>query len=202
VNQEGIVMKRLRPLLLALAIVASPFEARASTEPFIGELMLTGYNFCPQGWAMASGQLLAIQQNTALFSLLGTQFGGNGQTTFALPDLRGRAPIGAGQGPGLSERVIGEQGGEEAITLLQSQLPIHNHAAGASTLAGNSVTPANALPAKKFRTQLYRTGSSADSTLAPDAIGVAGGSQPHSNVPPFTAMTWCIAVQGIFPQRP
>jgi microcystin-dependent protein len=195
-------MSRLRPLLVAFTIVASPFAARAGIEPFLGELMLTGYNFCPQGWASASGQLLSISQNTALFSLLGTQFGGNGVTTFALPDLRGRAPIGEGQGPGLSPRVIGEQGGAETVTLLQSQMPIHNHAAGASTLAGNSVTPTNALPAKKFRTQLYRTGSSADTTLAPDAIGLAGGSQPHSNMPPFTAMTWCIATQGIYPSRP
>ncbi len=192
----------LRPLLMALALGAAPLAAHASSEPFVGELMLTGFNFCPQGWQPANGQILAINTNTALFSLLGTQFGGNGQTTFALPDLRGRAPIGAGQGPGLSDRVIGEQGGEETVTLTQLQMPIHGHAAGASTLAGNSVTPTNALPAKKFRTQLYRTGSSADTALAPDAIGFAGGSQPHSNLPPFTAMTWCIATQGIFPSRP
>jgi microcystin-dependent protein len=195
-------MRFLRPFLLAVAIGASPLAAHANTEPFLGELMLTGYNFCPVGWAQANGQLLAIQQNTALFSLLGTYFGGNGLNTFGLPDLRGRAPIGAGQGPGLSDRQIGEVGGEETVTLTQQQMPMHSHAAGASTQPGNSVSPTNALPAKKFRTQLYRTGSSADTTLAPDAIGYAGGSQPHPNMPPFTAMTWCIATQGVFPTRP
>jgi microcystin-dependent protein len=200
--KKEIVMNCIRPLLLALAIGVSPLAVHASTEPFLGELMLTGYNFCPLGWAQANGQILSIAQNTALFSLLGTYYGGNGITTFAVPDLRGRAPIGTGQGPGLSDRQIGEEGGDETITLTQQQMPIHSHAAGASTLAGNSVSPTNALPAKKFRTQLYRTGSSADTSLAPDAIGLAGGSQPHSNMPPFTAMTWCIATQGIFPSRP
>ena len=195
-------MRLLCPFVLALAIGASPLAVRASTEPFVGELMLTGSNFCPVGWAQANGQIMSIAQNTALFSLLGTYYGGDGQSTFALPDLRGRAPIGAWQGPGLSDRQIGEVGGDETITLTQQQMPIHSHAAGASTAAGNSVSPTNALPAKKFRTQLYRTGSSADTTMAPDAIGYAGGSQPHSNMPPYTAMTWCIATQGIFPQRP
>lgn len=195
-------MRFVRALLLALAVAASPLAAHAGLEPFVGELMLAGYNFCPLGWAAANGQILSIDLNTALFSLLGTQFGGDGVDTFGLPDLRGRAPIGAGQGPGLSERLIGEEGGEETITLTQQQMPIHSHAAGASTLAGNSVTPTGALPAKKFRTQLYRTGSSADTSLAPAAIGIAGGSQPHANMPPFTAMTWCIAVQGVFPSRP
>ncbi len=195
-------MRLLRLLIAGLGICAAPFAAYAGSEPFLGELMLTGYNFCPVGWQSASGQILPISQNTALFSLLGTQFGGDGQYTFALPDLRGRAPIGAGQGPGLSDRQIGEVGGEETVTLTQQQMPIHSHAAGASTQAGNSVTPTNALPAKKFRTQLYRTGSSADTTMAPDAIGFAGGGQPHPNMPPYTAMTWCIATQGIFPSRP
>jgi len=195
-------MRLLRTSLLALAIGSAPVAANASTEPFLGELMLAGSNFCPVGWMQANGQLLSLAQNTALFALLGTYYGGDGVVTFALPDLRGRAPIGEGQGPGLSDRLLGEEGGSEAITLTPDQMPAHTHAAGASTLAGNSVTPTNALPAKKFRTQLYRTGSSADTTLAPGAIGSAGGSQPHPNMPPYTAMTWCIAVQGIFPQRP
>ena len=195
-------MRKLRPLLLVLALGASPLAAKAALDPFVGELMLTGFNFCPVGWAAANGQLLPINQNQALFSLLGTQFGGNGQTNFALPDLRGRVPVGAGQGPGLSDRVIGEVGGEESITLTQQQMPTHTHAARASTLAANSVTPENALPARKARTQLYRTGSSADTSMASDAIGLAGGNQPHDNMPPFTAMTWCIAVNGIFPSRP
>ena len=192
----------LVPILSAASWCASPLVASASSTPFVGELMLSGSNFCPVGWAQAAGQVMLISQNTALFSLLGTQYGGNGQTTFALPDLRGRAPIGAGQGPGLSDRVIGEMGGAETVTLTQAEMPAHSHSAGATSQAANTVSPAGALPARKLRTELYRTGSSADVTMAPDAIGVTGGGQAHENMPPYVAMTWCIALQGIFPPRP
>jgi microcystin-dependent protein len=187
---------------LAVAIAAGPPPARAGLEPFLGELMLTGHSFCPQGWAPAQGQLLPINTNQALFSLLGTNFGGNGVTNFGLPDLRGRAPIGEGQGPGLSNRVLGEQGGQENVTLLTSEMPAHTHAAGATSLLGNAASPAGALPARKLRTNLYRIGSPPNTTLAPGAIGVAGASLPHENMPPFLGMTWCIAIQGIYPQRP
>src|SRR4029453_5361926 len=125
-------------LLVLLCGALAPLGARAGDSPFIGELMLTGYNFCPNGWAAANGQNLSIAQNTALFSLLGTQFGGNGVTTFALPDLRGRTPIGAGQGPGLSDRTIGEQAGVETVTLTTQQMRAHTHAANASTPAGTT----------------------------------------------------------------
>jgi microcystin-dependent protein len=194
-------MRKLRTILLALAIASAPAASHASIEPFLGELMLTGFNFCPNGWAAAQGQVLPIVTNQALFALLGTYYGGDGETTFALPDLRGRMPIGVGQGSGLTPRTIGEVGGAETITLSTAQMPAHTHAAGASTQVGNSVSPDNALPARKFRTQLYRTGSSADATMAPDAVGVAGQSQPHPNMPPYLAMTWCIALQGIFPSQ-
>jgi microcystin-dependent protein len=195
-------MSRICFVLVLLGALLAPVRAMASSEPFLGELMVTGYNFCPNGWASASGQLMAIAPNTALFSLLGTQFGGNGVTTFALPDLRGRVPMGQGQGNGLSDRAIGEQGGTETVTLTTAEMPMHTHAANASTLAGNTANPAAALPARKLRTMLYRGGSAADTTLAPDAIASAGGSQPHNNMPPYLAMTWCIATQGIYPQRP
>jgi microcystin-dependent protein len=195
-------MTRARLLLVLLCGALAPLGARAGDSPFIGELMLTGYNFCPNGWAAANGQNLSIAQNTALFSLLGTQFGGNGVTTFALPDLRGRTPIGAGQGPGLSDRTIGEQAGVETVTLTTQQMPAHTHAANASTLAGNTANPAAALPARKLRTLLYRGGAPADTAMASDAIGVTGGGQPHTNMPPYLAMTWCIALQGIYPSHP
>ena len=189
----------LVPILLGCLLV--PLGARAGNEPFLGELMLTGYNFCPQGWAAANGQLLPISQNTALFSLLGTYFGGNGQTTFALPDLRGRTPIGVGQGPGLSDRQLGEQGGAETVTLTTNEMPAHTHAAYGSTLAGNTPNPAAALPARKFRTLLYRGGSPANTTLAADAIGVTGNGQPHENMAPFTAFTICISNAGVYPSQ-
>ena len=195
-------MKLRAVFVLAVALGGPASGAKAGFEPFIGELMIVGANFCPQGWAQAAGQLLPISQNTALFSLLGTQFGGNGQTTFALPDLRGRTAIGAGQGPGLTDRTIGEQGGAESVALTQAEMPAHTHGAGATTLPANVTSPAGALPARKSRTVLYRTGSSADTALAPDAVGISGGGQPHDNMPPFTAMTWCIALQGIYPSRP
>ena len=195
-------MTRKRSLLLLLCISLAPVGARASSQPFIGELMLVGSNFCPVGWAAAAGQIMSIAQNTALFSLLGTQFGGNGQTTFALPDLRGRAPIGAGQGPGLTDRAIGEMAGQETVTLTTDQMPAHTHPAYASTLAGNTANPAAALPARKLRTLLYRGGAPANTIMADDSIGSAGGGQPHDNMPPYLAMTWCIATQGIFPSRP
>ena len=195
-------MIRTRCLLMLCCVALAPLGARASSEPFIGELMLTGSNFCPQGWTMAAGQILPIAQNTALFSLLGTYYGGNGVTTFALPDLRGRTAIGIGQGPGLTDRTIGEMGGTETVTLTQQEMPAHTHAANASTLAGNTANPAGALPARTLRTLLYRGGAPADTTMAPDAIGYAGGNQPHANMPPYVAMTWCIALQGIFPSRP
>src|SRR5262249_11757094 len=163
-------MRRHRSALILLGCLLVPLGARAGNEPFLGELMLTGYNFCPQGWAAANGQLLPINQNQALFSLLGTYFGGNGQTTFALPDLRGRTAIGVGQGPGLTDRVVGEQGGAETVTLSTAEMPAHTHAAFGSTLAGNTANPAAALPARKTRTLLYRGGSPANTTLTADAI--------------------------------
>jgi microcystin-dependent protein len=192
---------KLRVLLLVAALGVGASPARAGLDPFLGELLLFGSNFCPQGWAQAAGQLLPINTNQALFSLLGTTYGGNGTTTFALPDLRGRSAIGEGQGPGLSDRTLGEIGGSETVTLLPSEMPAHTHTANATSLPGNTSNPTMALPARKSRTQLYRVGTP-NTMMAPDAIGIAGGSQPHQNMPPFLTMTWCIATQGIYPQRP
>ncbi|HSJ99380.1 MAG TPA: tail fiber protein [Myxococcota bacterium] len=167
----------------------------------MAQLMLTGANFCPQGWAPAEGQLLPINTNQALFSLLGTTNGGNGQTNFALPDLRGRAPIHQGQGPGLTNRTLGEQGGVETVTLLQSEMPAHAHALLGTTQGADAASPTGAALATKARTTLYRADGAPDTTLHGGSIASAGGSQPHANMPPYLVMRWCIALQGIFPTQ-
>jgi len=162
--------------------------------PFLGQITLFAGNFAPRGWAFCEGQLLPISQNTALFSILGTTYGGNGQTTFALPDLRGRAPIHPGQGPGLSNRFLGEQGGEEATSLSTAQMPAHSHPAGASSAAQTTNRPGGAVPA---RGGVYATG--ANTTMGGDTV--AGDSQPHNTMQPFTALSYIIALEGIFPSR-
>lgn len=187
--------------LAALLVFAAAPRASAQYEPFIGQLALVGFSFCPNGWAEANGALLSIAQNSALFSLIGTYYGGDGVTTFALPNLRGRVPIGAGQGPGLSPRAHGEVGGAESVTLTTAEMPAHTHLHAASTQAANTPNPAAALPARKSRTPLYRGGSGADTTMDSSAISVAGGSQPHENMQPFLAMRWCIALEGIYPSQ-
>ncbi|MDP9118556.1 MAG: tail fiber protein [Actinomycetota bacterium] len=169
------------------------------TEPFLGELRLFGFNFAPLGWAFCSGQLLPIDQNTALFSLLGTQYGGNGQTTFALPDLRGRVPISMGQGPGLSNYDIGEASGTETVTLNATQMPAHTHGVIANGGPASTGRPDNAVPARA-PSNVY---ASAPSGTAMNAgmISSSGGNQPHNNLQPFLVLNWCIALQGIYPSR-
>ena len=193
---------RLAAAALALAVVAPSVQAQAS-DMYLGQLMLVGYNFCPRGWATAEGQLLSIAQNTALFSLLGTQFGGNGQTTFALPDLRGRAPIGQGQGPGLSRVEIGEVSGAENVTLIQSQMPAHTHGLIASTQPATLATPdVSTVLAQTMNAGGYGASNTANVVMAGNSIGVSGGSQPFSIRNPYLGMTWCIAIYGVYPPRP
>jgi microcystin-dependent protein len=176
-------------------------RAEASAiDPYLGEIMLFAGSYAPRGWAPCNGQLLPINQNQGLFSLLGTYYGGNGQTTFALPDLRGRAPIHVGQGPGLTDRTLGEQGGEETHLLTVEEMPAHTHLASAYSGNGTSASPAGLLPARDpSGTPHY--GAGADVTLSPGAIGVTGGNQAHNNMQPFLALTFCICVQGVFPQQ-
>ena len=171
-------------------------------ETFIGQIILVGFNFAPRGFATCDGQLLSIAQNTALFSLLGTTYGGNGQTTFGLPDLRGRVPMHQGQGPGLSSRVLGEVSGSETTTLLATNLPTHTHSLNAYSETGNVGSPAGALLANSgsFDTE-YRT-SGTVVQMGGGAIGNAGGSQPFNNMQPFLAINFVIALEGIFPSRP
>ena len=186
-------------IVVLLAGAQAPLYAQA-TDPFLGQLMLVPYNFAPRGWAFCQGQILPIAQNTALFSLLGTTYGGNGQTTFALPDLRGRVPMGAGQGPGLSDYVIGQQGGAESHTLTVNEMPAHSHSVNADTSVGSSDKPGGKLPARNGA-GVPQYGTSVNTQMAATMLGNAGGSQPHSIMQPYLVMNWVIALQGIFPQR-
>jgi microcystin-dependent protein len=172
------------------------------SEPFIGQIIIFAGNFAPRGWAFCNGQLLSIAQNTALFSILGTTYGGNGQTTFALPNLQGRLAMHAGSGPGLTPRDLGEVGGGETVTLTNSQMPAHNHVLACNTNPGNQTQPeANILGAESASaTQVY-TNAQPNQTMSPLSISASGGSQPHDNMPPFQCLNYIIALEGIFPSR-
>ena len=168
-------------------------------EPFLGEIRVFGFNFAPVGWAFCQGQLLPIAQNTALFSLLGTTYGGDGVQTFALPDLRGRVPVNMGQGPGLSPYNLGQASGTETVTILQNQMPAHGHSVQANDGPGSGTRPAGSV--------LARTGASTyaaapdGTTMAATMISQAGGGQPVPNLQPLLVLNLCIALQGIFPSR-
>jgi microcystin-dependent protein len=168
-------------------------------EPFIGQLQLFGFNFAPVGWALCNGQLLSISANTALFSLLGTMYGGNGQTTFGLPDLRGRVPLHYGQGPGLSTYTQGEVGGAESITLNKNEIAPHTHGAQGSA-AGTSKSPSGLVPGYNDAAPSY--GAPDGTAMHPGMIGPNAGGQPHENRQPYLVLNWCIAVEGIYPSRP
>lgn len=177
------------------------------SEPFIAAIILFAGNFSPRGWAFCQGQILSIAQNTALFSLLGTTFGGNGQTTFALPDLRGRVPVGTGQGPGLPAINLGEVSGAPTHTLIITEIPAHNHSVqlAASNLAGNSNDPTNRRLAKLVDSRnnplnVY-TSEAANVAMASQSTGLAGGSQPFSIMQPYLGMNYIIALEGIYPSR-
>jgi microcystin-dependent protein len=170
--------------------------------PFIGEIKMFAGNFAPRGYAFCNGQLLAISQNTALFSILGTTYGGNGQTTFALPDLRGRVPIHQGQGPGLSNYFLGQVAGTENVTLLTTQIPAHNHLVNAVAAGGTQDTPVNGYPAvESTGTSKNYSSASPAGQMAPGTVAPAGGNQPHSNIQPYNCVSFIIALEGIFPAR-
>lgn len=174
------------------------------SEPFIGEIKIVGFNFPPRGWAGCDGTLLAISQHTALFSLLGTTYGGDGRTTFALPDLRGRLPMHYGNGPGLTSRAIGTRSGVETNTLTTNQLPSHSHTGTviASTQEGDRNDPAGAYPARpEDPTQPYGGAGGTQMAAGGVQIDSAGGGQAVNNMPPFLAVNFVIALTGIFPSR-
>jgi microcystin-dependent protein len=170
------------------------------TEPFIGEIRLFPYMFAPRGWALCSGQLMSISQHTALFSLIGTIYGGDGRTNFALPDLRGRVAVSSGQGPGLSAYVVGETGGVESVSLDESQMPAHRHEMRVHGGTSNSDKPNERFLGRTSEGTTYSDTANAKA-LTPGAIRRSGGGQPHENRPPHLTLNYCIALEGIFPAR-
>ena len=172
-----------------------------SDTPFIGEIKLFAGNFAIFGHAFCAGQLVSIAQNTALFSLLGTTYGGDGQNTFGLPDLRGRIPIGQGNGAGLSPRVIGEISGTENVTLLSTQIPAHSHSLNCNNATANSSNPANNFPAAQADLTTYAAAGTGASAMKANMISNTGGNQPHTNLQPYLTINYLIALEGIFPSR-
>jgi microcystin-dependent protein len=170
--------------------------------PFLGAIFMFGFNFAPRGWATCDGQLLSIAQNSALFSLLGTYYGGDGVQTFALPDLRGRVAVHQGQHPGGSVYTIGEVGGEETVTLAVSQMPVHNHIVEANSNPGDTGAPGGAIFANSGATDReYLASGLANVAMSPSIISASGGNQPHDNMQPFLTINFCIALEGIYPSR-
>ncbi|HEY6942978.1 phage tail protein [Dokdonella sp.] len=170
------------------------------SQPFLGEIRMVGFNFAPRGWAFCAGQLLPISQYDALFALIGTIYGGDGQSTFALPNMAGRLPVHQGQGLGLSNYVIGQAAGTETVTLIAQQMPQHAHPVGAASGGTRSSNPmGNMLGSGEA--DMYTRGTGAPVSLAANAIGTSGGNQPHDNMQPYLCINFVIALEGVFPSR-
>ena len=171
-------------------------------DPFVAEIRIFPFNFAPKGWAWCDGQLLPLSQNTALFSLLGTTYGGNGKSNFALPDLQGRAPMHPGQGPGLSLHDLGETGGSETVTLLESEIPVHSHAVNTNQGSADLQSPGPLNSIAEADAFAYKTSPFGPLVqMAPQALTPAGGDFPHNNLQPFLTLYFNIALQGVFPPR-
>ena len=170
-------------------------------QPYVGEMRMFAGNFAPAGWMFCAGQLLPISENETLFNLIGTTYGGDGQTTFALPNIQGRTMIHQGQGTGLTSRNMGETGGAETVTLTTSQIPSHNHQIAAHTGAERSASPVNSIPGIAPATAPVYTSSASNASLGAGALGASGGSQPHNNLQPYLAVKCCISLFGIFPSQ-
>ena len=179
------------------------------TTPFVAEIRMFGFQFAPTGWAQCNGQILPISQNTALFSLLGTFYGGNGQSTFALPDLQGSVPLNQGQGSGLSQYFLGQQAGQPFVTLIQSEMPAHNHGFVVTTTVGTTNTSANNQLGKgnsgnpvsgQTQARMY-SNAAPNQAVSFQSISITGGSLPHNNIMPSLVLNYCIAMQGVFPPR-
>ena len=172
-------------------------------DPFVAEIRIFPFNFAPKGWAWCDGQILPLSQNTALFSLLGTTYGGDGKANFALPDLQGRAPMHPGQGPGLSLHDLGETGGSETVSLLESEIPSHSHAFKASSDPADNNLPVNLMLAAGVGrgSNYYTSATSPKVNLNDTCVTPAGGDQPHNNMQPYLTFYFCIALQGVYPPR-
>jgi microcystin-dependent protein len=170
-------------------------------DPFVAEIRIFPFNFAPKGWAFCNGQLLPLSQNTALFSLLGTTYGGDGKSNFALPDLQGRAPMHPGQGPGLSLHDLGETGGSGTVTLLESEIPAHSHTCRGSSDPGDLQGPSPARTIARSANGFAYVAGPANAPMAPEVLPPAGGDQPHNNLQPYLTFNFCIALQGVFPPR-
>jgi microcystin-dependent protein len=172
-------------------------------DPFVAEIRIVPFNFAPKGWAFCDGQLLPISQNTALFSLLGTFYGGDGKSTFALPDLQGRSALHPGQGPGLSERFLGQEGGAETVTLLISEIPAHTHAVNAINVLSTTTTPSNQTAlSRSVNGTAYADATKGFQTFNFQELPPAGSDFPHNNLQPYLTLNYIIAMQGVFPPRP
>jgi microcystin-dependent protein len=170
------------------------------SNPFVAEIRIFPFNFAPKGWAFCDGQILPLSQNTALFSLLGTTYGGDGKSNFALPNMQGNAPMHPGQGPGLSLHDLGETGGSETVSLLESEIPSHSHTVMASQADATDQQAGNELFAAGIGLAMY-AGPAAVRNLSDNAVSPAGGDQPHNNMQPYLTLNFCIALQGVFPPR-
>jgi microcystin-dependent protein len=170
-------------------------------DPFVAEIRIVAFNFAPKGWAFCNGQLLPISQFTAVFSLLGTNYGGDGKSTFALPNLQGSTAIGPGQGPGLSLRDLGESGGQQTVTLIPSQLPAHTHSLQGATGGGLSAPSSSNLWGSALRGRPAPYATASNVVMSASATATAGASAPHNNMPPYLALNFIIALQGVFPPR-
>lgn len=187
------------PFGLGRARAATQPELQGDEAPYMGEIRLMSFNFAPRFWALCNGQLLPINQNQALFAILGTTYGGNGQTTFALPDLRGRVAIHQGQGPGLTNRLLGQAGGEAAHILTTDEMPAHAHVARCSSQLGTTSDPGHPVVPARNPAGIPQWGSNTTSAMSPMAVPNVGSSQAHNNLQPYTALHYVIALQGIFP---
>lgn len=170
-------------------------------DPFVAEIRIFPFNFPPKGWAFCDGQILPLSQNTALFSLLGTTYGGDGKSNFALPDMQGNAPMHPGQGPGLSLHDLGETGGSETVSLLESEIPSHSHSVSASVADGTDQTPVGSKLATGISISQFAPNNGPLTQLSDNALAPAGGDQPHNNMQPYLTLNFCIALQGVYPPR-
>lgn len=207
-------MKKILSIALLSVACISPLQTAWAQEPLLGEIRWFGFSFCPRGWAGAEGQLLSIASNDALFALYGTIYGGDGRTTFGLPDLRGRVQLGAGSGPGLSDYPMGQKSGSESVTLTEAEIPAHNHSIkvspstasysdGANGVLATAAASSNKDKEKKSidDVYIYDGPGTATQSLAADSMDNTGGGGSHNNLPPYLTLKACVAVEGIFPSR-